>query len=596
MVTVSRSPIRGTIHRRPLLTVIAGGAAAVTGIGVAARTGILPGSDTEAGSGTGRLALTSRQMGVEALELPLTDDLLTEHGPHQWRSRDLTTTTYSMVGFTWRRGESEPQIEVSPRAGGSWRTWQRMPHVHDAPDTESSESTDTVGTDLAWVGRADGLRIRVTGTRPAGFTLVLLHPNRLPTDLAIGSTSTGKKATTNDGARARSAQGGDGAVPPPDLLRRRDWGADEDWRERPPTYNDTIRQVHVHHTANSNDYTRSEVPALIRGMYAYHTQSLGWSDIGYNFLVDRFGRIWVGRAGGPARPVRGAHTLGFNATSTGVSVIGNFDVATPGRAVIGAISRVAAWKLGMYGRDPQGRTTVTSEGSDKFRSGRRVTLPVIDGHRDTNDTACPGQHLYDALPRIRRRTKERMDRFAQPSRAEITEPFTASGAVIDGELLTVRGGAWQPPDATPAYTWLRNGAPIASATSDTYRLSTADVGSTISVRVEVAATGLEPDSQQLGFDGQVKARTVLAVRARGRRGRLVVRVSASAAGLSAPPAGAITVAVAERSRTVPLADGSARVVFRRLQPGTYEAYVSYAGDDVAAAASASDPGTVKPAS
>ena len=102
-------------------------------------------------------------------------------------------------------------------------------------------------------------------------------------------------------------------MPGPVLLGRRDWAADESWRNGDPRYNDTIEQAHVHHTANSNDYGEQDVPALMRGMYWYHTHSLGWSDIAYNFVVDRFGRAWVGRAGGVNRPVRGAHTLGFNA-------------------------------------------------------------------------------------------------------------------------------------------------------------------------------------------------------------------------------------------------------------------------------------------
>ena len=72
---------------------------------------------------------------------------------------------------------------------------------------------------------------------------------------------------------------------------------------------------------------------------------------------------------------------------------------------------VAAWKLDRYGRDPRGHTRVTSEGSDRYAAGRKVRLPVIDGHRDTNDTACPGQHLYDALPRIRRRAKKIVDAY-----------------------------------------------------------------------------------------------------------------------------------------------------------------------------------------
>ena len=117
------------------------------------------------------------------------------------------------------------------------------------------------------------------------------------------------------------------------------------------------------------------------------------------------------QGGGPGRRVRGAHTLGFNGTSTGVSVIGNFEVAEPPREVIGAIIRLAAWKLDRNGRTPSGTVRVLSEGSDRYPAGTRPRLPVIDGHRDTNQTACPGRLLYDDLPRIRNRTQRRVDRF-----------------------------------------------------------------------------------------------------------------------------------------------------------------------------------------
>ena len=91
----------------------------------------------------------------------------------------------------------------------------------------------------------------------------------------------------------------------------------------------TIKAGFVHHTVNANDYTAEQVPAIIRGIYAYHTQSRGWSDIGYNFLVDRFGRIWEGRYGGVDRPVVGAHTLNYNEESFAMSAIGNFETAQP---------------------------------------------------------------------------------------------------------------------------------------------------------------------------------------------------------------------------------------------------------------------------
>ena len=104
-------------------------------------------------------------------------------------------------------------------------------------------------------------------------------------------------------------------------------------RQARPRYG-TVKAGFIHHTVNANNYTAAQVPALLRGIYAYHTQSRGWRDIGYNYLVDRFGRIWEGRYGGVDRAVVGAHTLGYNEYSFAMSAIGNFDIAQPppGRA------------------------------------------------------------------------------------------------------------------------------------------------------------------------------------------------------------------------------------------------------------------------
>ena len=262
------------------------------------------------------------------------------------------------------------------------------------------------GTDLAWVREANGIQVDVAGALPPGLTLVLMHPVRTADPGPPGGTATPALYGAGVFSKLR-----------PHMYYRRDWGADESWRSGDPTYNHTIKQVHVHHTVNSNGYGKGDVPGLIRGIYRYHTHSLGWSDIGYNFLVDRFGRMWVGRAGGPRRPVRGAHTLGFNSQSTGVSVIGNFDAVSPNRATLNAIASLAAWKLARYDRDPRGRIWVKSEGSDKFPAGEVVRLPVIDGHRDTNDTACPGGHLYQALPKIRRKAKRRIEQASGEDRS-----------------------------------------------------------------------------------------------------------------------------------------------------------------------------------
>ncbi len=146
----------------------------------------------------------------------------------------------------------------------------------------------------------------------------------------------------------------------------------------------------MHHTVNANDYTSAEVPAIIRAIYAYHVQGRGWSDIGYNFLVDRFGRVWEGRWGGIGRPVIGAHTLGYNEEAFAMSAIGNFDIARPGSAMVAAYGRLFAWKLSLHGVDA--RSDVRLDG-DSFHA--------INGHRDAAATACPGRYLYDKLSTIR---------------------------------------------------------------------------------------------------------------------------------------------------------------------------------------------------
>ena len=319
----------------------------------------------------------------------------------------LTASSYSMVAFTWQG--AVPRLAIRSRSAGRWSSWRPVAPLADGPgrnDPESSRAPARQGSELVWVGPSDGLRVRVAGRGHRNLAVVLIDPGSRPAD-QLGQLAPPAARAAAPGARTpRPAR-----APAPRLFSRRQWGANEAWRGAGPWYNATIRQVHVHHTVNANSYDRSDVPALIRGIYRYHTRTLGWSDVGYNFLIDRFGRVWIGRAGGPARRVRGAHTLGFNHNSTGIALIGDFSDTAPSRRARTALVRLAAWKLDKARRQPAGRIWVGSEGSDRFPPGARVRLPVILGHRDTNQTACPGQRLYDALPRVRRRAQARVDYF-----------------------------------------------------------------------------------------------------------------------------------------------------------------------------------------
>ncbi|MFI9341660.1 peptidoglycan recognition protein [Streptomyces sp. NPDC052773] len=189
--------------------------------------------------------------------------------------------------------------------------------------------------------------------------------------------------------------------PRPAIVTRRGWGADESLREKTFIYTKKVKAAFVHHSATGNGYTCSQAPSVIRGIYRYHVKSMGWRDIGYNFVVDKCGNIYEGRAGGVAKPVMGAHTLGFNSNSMGIAVLGTFSSAKPTKATVKALGRLTAWKLGLHGANPRGKTYLKSGGGNLYAKGKNVRLNVISGHRDGFPTECPGRKLYGKLGSVR---------------------------------------------------------------------------------------------------------------------------------------------------------------------------------------------------
>ena len=197
---------------------------------------------------------------------------------------------------------------------------------------------------------------------------------------------------------------------PPTIITRAQWGADESWRDDSggecdgtPDYVDDIQMGFVHHTAGESPVTSGDSAAIIRGIYDFHVHSNGWCDVGYNFFVDPFGQVFEGRFGGIRRTAIGGHASGFNSVSTGVSVLGDYTSTDITPAAYQALVDVLAFKLGYHGVDPKGSSTVRvgSNTSARWPEGTMVTLPNISGHRDGNNTACPGQKLYDRLPQLR---------------------------------------------------------------------------------------------------------------------------------------------------------------------------------------------------
>ncbi|WP_225831021.1 peptidoglycan recognition protein [Streptomyces sp. NK08204] len=184
----------------------------------------------------------------------------------------------------------------------------------------------------------------------------------------------------------------------------------------PPRYDDRVTAVFIHHTDSPNGYDCADAPRIIRYLYTGQTGARHWDDIGYNFLVDRCGTIYEGRAGGVERPVTGAHTQGFNHRTAGIAALGTFTAGVPvPRAMTDAIAALAAWKLGLADIDPRAHVRlVSSNGLSRYQAGTTVTLPAVAGHNDGFMTTCPGAALTARLPQIREKAARLQGRTVSP--------------------------------------------------------------------------------------------------------------------------------------------------------------------------------------
>ncbi len=345
------------------------------------------------------------------------------------------------VGATWAPGrtiaETAISLQVRSRQAGRWSGWESLEYHNDhAPDVATAAARP--GTEPTVVGVVQRVQLRVyteSGRAPRGLRFALVNPGTgHVTKVAAASLHVPRQPQQGVALRAYAAAASMPIAPKPNIMTRAQWGADESLRDGSPRYG-TIEAAFVHHTVNANDYTREQVPALLRSIYAYHVRSRGWSDIGYNFLVDRFGQIWEGRYGGIDKPVTGAHTLGYNEVAFAMSAIGNYDIAEPPEAIINAYAALFAWKLSMY--------NIPADAMHIWVKDRY--LNAINGHRDTGSTACPGRYLYARIPDIRAKAAA-IQRGQKPSPTPTPTPTsTPITPVPESQLpkrLSLIGSAW----------------------------------------------------------------------------------------------------------------------------------------------------------
>jgi flagellar hook assembly protein FlgD len=282
-------------------------------------------------------------------------------------------TRFDLVGVS-SRGPGTVDFRV--RTSHGWSGWHTArPEPEDGPDGRSAWKTGSPW----WTGSAHAIQYRLHGAVARLRTTFVSSPVQ-PLSPVRGLTYTGA----------------------PGIIPRRAWaGTDRGYRRKVPArYASSVRFAVVHHTAGASPATPAQSAAMVRAIAAYHVYSNGWDDIGYNFLVDRFGQIFEGRYGGIDRPVIGAHAQGFNDGSVGVALIGTYSSASPSAAARAALVRLLAWRLDIAHVDPLSKVTYASSGNPEYRAGRRVVLRAISGHRDTGPTTCPGSRAYALLPAI----------------------------------------------------------------------------------------------------------------------------------------------------------------------------------------------------
>ena len=304
---------------------------------------------------------------------------------------------FNLVGAVGRRaGDKHEDAHVDIRTsldGEVWSEWMTLT-LESAPGDVSARR---LVAEPCWVGEAR--YVQFVADAPVK-DLELSFVNSLgETTLAERALDVVGKVATAVGRLWRSDVASATAGKPA-IVSRSAWGADESLRRTDPE-TAPVKMTFIHHTAGGNSYSRSQAPAVVRAVYYYHVKGAGFNDLGYNFLIDRYGTIYEGRYGGIGEGVVGAHTLGFNTGSTGVALMGTFTSSSPPSAALTSLKKLLAWKLDVHHVDPTGSARMTCRASEKFDAGRAVNFAAISGHRNANFTACPGNALYGRLPSVR---------------------------------------------------------------------------------------------------------------------------------------------------------------------------------------------------
>ena len=396
----------------------------------------------------------------------------------------LEVDRFFVAGFTWTGGADLPdgvRIYLRVRENGSWSPW----YLSEAADSGRDDRA-TPGTGEFVTGGADAIQASVVGSSlPAGLKLALV-PSRpqgeevldaddlktteaAPTPVIEDASAAENRGTQVDPAAmalpaspvpvtqpAAASVAAPATVPvvapaattanglPVAVTTRAEWGANASYMSWDPEYA-RAGHVVVHHTAGTNSYSAGQSASIVRGIYYYHAVVLDWGDIGYNFLVDKFGTVFEGRSGSVAAPAGrmsiGAHARGVNTGTMGISMMGDYSTVSPSDAQLSSVGKMAGWFLKRAGiSDVTGWAGLHVWTTERYQAGSTISMPRILGHRDVGYTTCPGNVGYSKLGTIRAIAKAQgSSPQGGSSGASSTVPQDHPGAVALRSALGANG-------------------------------------------------------------------------------------------------------------------------------------------------------------
>lgn len=366
---------------------------------------------------------------------------------------------FDRVGAWWTGADSEAaeSVAIEARAsadGTTWGEWTLLRAHHDI--SNEAAATYYANPQVVAVGRYAQYRVwlpdgSLTSVRRVGLTFLDV------TDLNAGFVARlGNDLRTAFAAFTQPLYAEAAPVGATRIKTRAEWGADESRMRWTPNYKRNHTKAVVHHTVTSDGGTN--VAAELRSIYYFHAVTRGWGDIGYQYLVDKYGNIWQGRQGGDH--VEGGHAYGWNNGTFAVSAIGDYSTRAPTSALQGAIANIIAMKFTQYGIQPFGADPFIHQEQRRDGSWSDVsgTPPNILGHRDANyvagatggQTACPGSTIANMMEGLRRLTQAAVvTGYTQMVRLDPNTPRgTFPGSTLSVSVVVANKGATQIPAGT----------------------------------------------------------------------------------------------------------------------------------------------------